>query len=104
MSRDQFGHLQRGTNLGNAMYGRSVEGLAARYVRTDTGLSEVLSHIGTVKDPVTGKFMTSPDFFGFEGGKVRLLEITTEGQIPANLRRSWCTIDDLVIYKGRKPH
>jgi len=100
LTQRQYDHMVRGDRMADAFYGNAVEGLAAEFIEMDPALNEVLSHVGRVRGP-NGRFISSPDFFGFEGSRIRLLDITTENQIPVHLRRSWAPDADFIIY-GRR--
>lgn len=93
MSPGSYRHLVEGTNLADASYGKAVERLAARYVREDEHLSSILSH-------QSKPFVSTPDFFGYEGYNLRLLDITTPRSIPNHLSRPYGTATEYVTHPG----
>lgn len=91
MSRGSYEHLVEGTSLASASYGKAVERLTARYVRTDPELSQILSY-------QSRPFVSTPDFFGYEGQNLRLLDITTEASRASHLARPYGAYTEFATY------
>ena len=96
MSRGSYQHLVDGTNLAPASYGKAVERLTARYVTADPELSQVLKY-------QSAPFKSTPDFFGWEGQNLRLLDITTEASQASHLARPYGPYTEIVTHPGLPP-
>lgn len=96
MSRGSYQHLVERTNLAPASYGKAVERLTARLVADDPELSQVLTHQAR-------PFVSTPDFFGYEGYNLRPLEITTDGEILKHGQRPYGPSTQYVTYPGLPP-
>jgi hypothetical protein len=79
--------------LAGASYGKAVERLTARYVKEDATLSEVLRY-------QSRPFVSTPDFFGYEGYNLRVLEITTPSSIPSHTLRPYGKAAEYVTHPG----
>lgn len=93
MSEGSYRHLVEGTNLASASYGKAVERLTARHVRADPNLSSILQY-------QSRPFKSTPDFFGYEGQNLRLLDITTDASQANHLARSYGPYTDYAIHPG----
>lgn len=93
MSPGSYKHLVEGTKLADASYGKAVERLAARYVREDEALSSVLKY-------QSRPFVSTPDFFGYEGYNLRMLDITTTKAIPYHSLRPYGRATEYVTHPG----
>ncbi len=93
MSAGSYRHLVQGTNLADASYGKAVERLAADIVKKDTMLSSILQH-------QSRPFRATPDFFGYEGYNLHLIDITTLKSIPNHLKRSYGPATNYVTHPG----
>ncbi|MFN9344929.1 MAG: hypothetical protein ACK6DB_20420, partial [Planctomycetota bacterium] len=93
MSAGSYRHLVKGTNLADASYGKAVERLAADIVKKDTMLSSILQH-------QSRPFRATPDFFGYEGYNLHLIDITTLKSIPNHLKRSYGPATNYVTHPG----
>jgi hypothetical protein len=93
MSAGSYRHLVEGTSLAGASYGKAVERLTARYVKEDATLSEVLRY-------QSRPFVSTPDFFGYEGYNLRVLEITTPSSIPSHTLRPYGKAAEYVTHPG----
>ena len=93
MSPGSYQHLAEGTRLADASYGKAVERLTARYIQEDELLSGALQY-------QSRPFVSTPDFFGYEGYNLRLLEITTEKSIPSHVVRSYGSAAEYVLHPG----
>jgi hypothetical protein len=93
MSAGSYRHLVQGTNLAEASYGKAVERLAANIVKKDTMLSSILQH-------QSRPFRATPDFFGYEGYNLHLIDITTLKSIPSHLKRSYGPATNYVTHPG----
>lgn len=91
MSPGSYRQLTNGTNLAPASYGKAIERLTARYVKEDPSLSSVLSY-------QSRPFVSTPDFLGYNGYDLHLLDITTEASIPKHLERSYGPATEYVTY------
>ena len=96
MSRGSYQHLVDGTSLAPASYGKAVERLTAQYVGEDAELSQVLEW-------KSAPFKSTPDFFGWEGQNLKLLDITTEASQPSHLLRSYGPYTEYVTHPGLPP-
>jgi len=99
MSQGSYRHLERGTALAAASFGKAVERLVALYVAADESLSAVLMHTGQTRGP-GGKFVQSPDFIGKEAYNLRLIDITTPAELDKHLARPRGEATDHVLYPG----
>jgi hypothetical protein len=93
MSPGSYQQLANGTKLAGASYGKAVERLTARYVREDPSLSSILSY-------QSKPFVSTPDFFGYDGYNLHLLDITTESSIPGHMLRPYGPATEYVIHPG----
>jgi len=93
MSAGSYRHLVQRTGLADASYGKAVERLAADIVAKDADLSRILRY-------QSRPFVSTPDFFGYEGYNLRLLDITTENAIPRHLTRPYGPATDYIIHPG----
>jgi len=96
MSPGSYQHLVNRTTLADASYGKAVERLTARIVREDAGLSASLQY-------QSRPFVATPDFFGYEGHNLHLLDITTQRSIPAHLQRPYGPATQYVTHPGLPP-
>ncbi len=93
MSEGSYAHLSGRTNLAHASYGKAVERLAARYIDADPVLGDFL-------DYQSRPFKSTPDFFGYEGYNMRMLDITTSKSVGSHLGRSYGPYTDYVLHPG----
>jgi hypothetical protein len=93
MSSGSYRQLINQTKLADASYGKAVERLTARYVREDQDLSSILKY-------QSRPFVSTPDFFGYDGQNLHLLDITTEPSIPSHMLRPYGPATDYVIHPG----
>ncbi len=96
MSPGSYDHLVNGTNLAPASYGKAVERLTRRYVEADPELSQFLEY-------QAAPFKSTPDFFGWEGQNLKLLDITTESSRASHLARSYGPYTEIVTHPGLPP-
>jgi len=102
LNRAEYEALKAGGREYGRIYGTAIERMAAEQVAADPALRDLFSYVARVQDPLTGRFMTSPDFFGWEAGRIRFLDITTQRQVAAHLRRAWAQIENMIIHSGGK--
>ncbi len=93
MSPGSYKHLVERTGLADASYGKAVERLTARNIRESADLSSMLQY-------KSKPFVSTPDFFGYEGYNLRLLDITTEKSIPNHNLRSYGKATEYVTHPG----
>jgi hypothetical protein len=93
MSAGSYRHLVKRTSLAGASFGKAVERLADHIIAEDEVLSSILSY-------QSRPFKSTPDFFGYEGYNLRLLEITTSNEIPKHLTRPYGPAVDYIIHSG----
>lgn len=93
MSPGSYQQLVNGTKLADASYGKAVERLTARYVREDPNLSSILSY-------QSRPFVSTPDFFGYDGYNLHMLDITTERSIPSHMLRPYGPATKYVTHPG----
>ena len=91
MSPGSYRQLTNETGLASASYGKAIERLSARYVKEDSALSSVLSY-------QSRPFVSTPDFLGYNGYDLHLLDITTEASIPRHMLRSYGPATEYVTY------
>ena len=92
MSPGSYQQLVDNTGLASASYGKAVERLSAQYV-DEQGLSDVLSY-------QSRPFVSTPDFFGYQGSNMYPLDITTDAGVDSHLSRSYGQYTGYVTYPG----
>jgi hypothetical protein len=97
MSRGSYQHLVDGTNLAGASYGKAVERLTGRIVQADPELSGLFSY-------QSRPFVSTPDFFGYEGYNLHLFDITTQGQIASHAARPYGSALNYATHPGLPPN
>jgi hypothetical protein len=93
MSPGSYRHLVQGTNLAPATYGKAVERLTGRYIAADPELSRIFQY-------QSRPFVSTPDFFAYEGQNLRLLDITTRAGISSHLARPYGSYTEYVTHPG----
>ena len=93
MSSGSYMHLVRGSKLSHASYGKAVERLTADIVKNDSLLSSILEYRSR-------PFRSTPDFFGWDGFNLFLIDITTLKSIPKHLARSYGPATRYVTHPG----
>src|SRR5262249_52707974 len=81
MSPGSYQHLVNQDELAGASFGKAIERLVGRYVARDP------KGYGTFLSYESKPFKSTPDFFGYEGGKTRYLDITTQAGVGSHLDR-----------------
>ncbi|MGE3703393.1 MAG: RHS repeat-associated core domain-containing protein, partial [Hyphomicrobiaceae bacterium] len=99
MSPGSYRHLVTGSRLAAASYGKAVERLVAKLIAANPRLDRVLRHTGATRD-ASGKFVESPDFIGKEAYDLRLIDITTQGDLQKHLDRPRGRDTEHVIQPG----
>ena len=102
MSAGSYRHLERGTPLAPASFGKAVERLVARYVQENESLAAILQHTGLTR-AANGQFIPSPDFIGKEAYNLRLIDITTPAALEKHLARPRGQSTEHVLYEGLPP-
>jgi hypothetical protein len=74
-------------------YGNAVERQVAKIIRDDEMLSRLFEYRAR-------PFVETPDFFAIEGPTFRMLDITTEGEIPKKLLKPYGPYTDYVTHPG----
>jgi len=85
MSEGSYRHLQNGTELYSASFGKAVERRVAQLVRADPNLRNTLEHTGLARG-ANGQFISSPDFTKTVG-KPKVWDVTTNAGVPAHAAR-----------------
>jgi len=93
VSAGSYRHLVEGTNLADATYGKAVERLSAFYIQEDAMLANFLQY-------QSRPFKSTPDFFGFQGYNLQLLDVTTTKAIPKHLLRPYGPATQYVTHPG----
>ena len=93
MSAGSYRNLVQRTSLAGASYGKAVERLAAEIVKNDSQLSSILQY-------QSRPFRATPDFFGYEGYNLNMIDITTAKSIPSHLKRAYGPATNYVTHPG----
>jgi hypothetical protein len=93
MTPGSYSHLVTGSGLAGASYGKAVERLVARNIRNDAHLNSMFGY-------QSRPFVSTPDFFGFDGQNMQMFDITTLGGVEKHMSRPYGPLTELILHPG----